>query len=143
MQNILGRLRRLAFVPPVVLRAVLGVTFVGSGWGKLQNLDAITRYFDSLGIPGASVQAPFVAGVEFVGGILLLVGFGTRIASLVLASVMAVALATAIWPSVGGVRELLGSIEAVYFAAFLYLAVHGAGAVSIDERLKLMTRRTT
>jgi putative oxidoreductase len=142
MQNTsLGRLwnraasaaRPVAFLPPLVLRLVLGVTFASSGWGKLNNLDAITRYFESLGIPGATVQAPFVAGLEFVGGLLLVLGLGTRIAALLLASVMAVALLTAIWPSVGGVRELLGSIEAVYLAAFMYLAAHGAGAASIDQ----------
>lgn len=125
--------RRVSFLPPLVLRIVLGVTFLSAGWGKLHNLDAITRYFESLGIPAASVQAPFVAGVEFVGGILIVVGLATRVAALLLASVMAVALATAIGPNVAGVRELLGSIEAVYLATFLYLAAHGAGAVSVDH----------
>ena len=136
--------RRVAFLPPLVLRVVLGVTFMSSGWGKLHNLDAITRYFESLGIPAAGVQAPFVASLEFVGGILLLAGLGTRVASLLLAGVMAVALYTAIWPNVAGVRELLGSIEAVYLAAFLYLAAHGAGAVSADQlTVKMMRRELT
>lgn len=121
------------WLSPLVLRTVLGVTFISAGWGKLGNLDAITRYFESLGIPAAGLQAPLVAGLEFAGGILLIAGFGTRIAALLLASVMAVALGTAIWPNVTGVRELLASIEAVYFAAFLYLAAHGAGAVSVDH----------
>ena len=125
--------RRVAFLPPLVLRIVLGVTFLSAGWGKLHNLDAITRFFESLGIPAAGVQAPFVAGAEFLGGILILVGLGTRVAALLLAGVMAVALYTAIWPGVAGVRELLSSIEAVYLAAFLYLAAHGAGAVSVDH----------
>ena len=137
MRNIWSRAvtlaRRIAWLPPLALRVVLGVTFATTGWGKLGNLDAVTRYFESLGIPGASVQAPMVAALELAGGVLLLLGLGTRIASLLLACVMAVALATAIWPSVAGVRELLGSIEAVYLAALLYLAAHGAGAVSIDK----------
>ena len=136
MQKTWGRAvavaRRIAWVPPLVLRVVLGVTFATTGWGKLGNLDAVTRYFESLGIPGATVQAPMVAALELAGGILILLGLGTRVASLVLAAVMTVALATAIWPNVAGVRELLGSIEAAYLAAFLYLAAHGAGAVSVD-----------
>jgi len=131
--------RKVAFLPPLLLRLVLGTTFLFTGWGKLHNLEAITRYFDSLGIPAASVQAPLVSVIEFLGGVLILVGLGTRVVSLILASVMAVALATAIWPSVSGVRELLGSIEAVYLAAFLYLAAHGAGAVSLDK-LTMMRR---
>ncbi|MDQ3339023.1 MAG: DoxX family protein [Myxococcota bacterium] len=137
MQKTWGRAvalaRRVAFLPPLVLRVVLGVTFAMTGWGKLHNLDAITRYFESLGIPSASVQAPLVAALELVGGVLVLLGLGTRVVSLLLAVVMAVALYTAIWPNVAGVRELLGSIEAAYLAAFLYLAAHGAGAVSVDH----------
>ncbi|MFN0246393.1 MAG: DoxX family protein [Kofleriaceae bacterium] len=117
---------------------VLGVTFLFAGWGKLNNLEAITRYFESLGIPAAGVQAPLVSVIEFVGGILIIVGLGTRVVSLALASVMAVALATAISPNVSGIRELLGSIEAVYLTAFLYLAAHGAGVVSVDN---LVARR--
>ncbi len=137
MQNTWGRAvalaRRVGFLPPLVLRVVLGVTFAVTGWGKLGNLEAVTRYFDSLGIPAANVQAPMVAALELVGGVLILVGLGTRVVSLLLACVMAVALYTAIWPNAAGVRELLGSIEAAYLAAFLYLAAHGAGAASVDH----------
>lgn len=129
----LAALRRVAWLPPLVLRIVLGVTFLTTGWGKLHNLDVVTRYFESLGIPGATIQAPFVALVEFAGGLLVLLGAGTRVAALLLASVMAVALVTAIGPNATSLRELLGTIEAVYLAAFLYLAAHGAGAVSVDH----------
>ena len=144
--GVLGAVRRLAWVPPLALRIVLGVTFLTTGWGKLHNLDAVTRYFDSLGIPGASIQAPFVAFVEFAAGLLVLVGAGTRVAALLLAAVMAVALATAIGPNAASLRDLLGTIEAVYLAALLYLAAHGAGAVSVDQvaaRRFPMLRRST
>ncbi|MBA3540929.1 MAG: formate dehydrogenase accessory sulfurtransferase FdhD, partial [Deltaproteobacteria bacterium] len=46
------------------------VTFATTGWGKLGNLEAVTRYFDSLGIPAANVQAPMVAALELVRGLL-------------------------------------------------------------------------
>ncbi|MBA3817832.1 MAG: DoxX family protein [Deltaproteobacteria bacterium] len=131
-QRIANLSASLEWLPPLLLRVVLGVTFALTGWGKLHNLEQVTQFFDSLGIPAASVQAPFVAGVEFVGGILILVGLGTRVAAALLVAVMAVAIATAIWPK-SSFTELLGSIEAVYLAAFAYLAVKGAGAVSLDH----------
>lgn len=123
---------RMQWLPPLLARVVLGVTFTLTGWGKLHNLEQLTRFFDSLGIPAASVQAPFVAVVEFIGGMLVLAGLGTRIAALLLSSVMAVAIATAIWPK-QSLTDTLCSIEAIYLAGFVYLTVGGAGAVSIDH----------
>lgn len=125
--------RHIAWAPPLLARVALGVTFIGAGWGKLHNLEAVTGYFTSLGIPLAELQAPMVAGIELVAGVLLVLGLATRIAAALLAAVMAVALATAIWPNVGTVRDVLGSIEAIYLATLAYLVVHGAGAASCDH----------
>ena len=124
---------RVAWLPALAMRVALGVTFVRTGWGKLHDLESLARYFDSLGIPAAAVQAPVVAAVELVGGALLLAGFATRIVALLLAGVMAVALYTAIWPAAGGVPGLLRSLELIYLVTLLHLAAHGAGAVSVDR----------
>ena len=124
--------RGLAWLPPLLARVVLGVTFILTGWGKLHDLEQVTRFFESLGIPAPGVQAPFVAGVEFFGGILVLAGLGTRLAAVLLSAVMGVAIATAIWPK-QSFTEVLGSIEASYLAGFLYLMIGGGGAVSLDR----------
>lgn len=137
--------QRLAWLPPLFLRVVLGVTFVLAGWGKLGNLEQVTSYFTSLGIPAAGLQAPFVAGVELVGGLAILLGLGTRIAGALLSAVMLVAIATAIWPR-SSLTEVLGSIEAIYLAAFVYLTLAGGGAASLDRlvaRLVPALRPTT
>ncbi len=125
--------RRVDWLPPLLIRLVLGVTFLLTGWGKLHNLDDVIKFFDSLGIPAAHLQAPFVASVEFVGGILLLGGLGTRVVATFLTAVMAVAIYTAIWPKAEGFTDVLGSIESIYLVSLVYLAVHGAGAVSVDH----------
>jgi putative oxidoreductase len=93
----------------------------------------VTRYFESLGIPGAGVQAPMVSAIELVGGALVLVGLGTRFAAALLAGVMAVATATAIWPQSDGVVAFLGSLEVVYLFVLAHLVIHGAGAASLDH----------
>lgn len=126
---------RLRWLGPLALRLVAGISFALTGWGKLHNLDAITKYFDSLGIPAASLQAPMVAGIEFVGGLLLVLGLGTRVAAALLAAIMAVALVTAIAPSAAGLGAIVGSIEAMYLAGFVYLAAAGAGVFSMDRLL--------
>ena len=80
-----------------------------------------------------------VAGIELVGGGLLILGLGTRIAAALLVGVMAVALGTAILPPAEGAVETLkvglASLETAYLAVFLYLATSGAGAVSLDRLL--------
>jgi putative oxidoreductase len=144
--SLLGRLlqlhervtRRLAWLPPALARLALGVVFVQTGWGKLCSLDQVTAFFQSLGIPGAAIQAPFVAGVEFVGGLLLVAGLGTRLAAVPLAGTMVVAIATAQLANVHGVGDLFGLLEFVYLIVFVWLAIAGPGALSLDH---LIARR--
>jgi putative oxidoreductase len=126
---------RLVWLPPLVARVALGVVFVQTGWGKLHSLEQVTRFFQSLGIPAASVQAPFVAGVEFVGGLLLVAGLATRFAAVPLMGTMVVAILTAQWPHLHGIGDLFGLVELAYLMLFLWLAIAGAGTVSLDHVL--------
>ena len=59
----------------------MGLVFVTTGWGKLQNLDRVIEFFRSLGIPAPEYQAPFVAATELACGLLLVLGLGTRFAA--------------------------------------------------------------
>lgn len=133
LQRLLHAAGQLRWLPPLLLRAVIGAAFVQTGWAKLQHLESFRAYFAQLGIPLADLQAPFVAGLELVGGLLLVLGLGTRLAAGLLAAVMLVAMATAIWPGLASWHALAGTIEAIYFSTFVYLAVHGAGAISLDH----------
>jgi putative oxidoreductase len=73
--------------------------------------------------------------VEFVGGILLLVGLFTRIAAAPLVVVMVVAIISAKFGDIDSLETLLGFEEMSYLALFLWLAVAGPGPVSIDYLL--------
>jgi putative oxidoreductase len=88
------------------------------------------------GIPFPEILTPFVAGVEFVGGIFLLLGLLTRISAGALGVVMIVALRVARWEEVDSVGTLFGFDETLYLAIFLWLAIAGAGAVSLDHLLR-------
>ncbi len=131
----LALLYKLEWLGPLAVRVTLGIVFVTAGWGKLHGLDDVTRYFASLGVPAPHAQAVLVSLVELVGGLMLVIGFGTRIAAMLLVGVMAVAIWTAKLPGVHGVAELAGTVEAVYLVVFVWLLVSGGGAVSVDRFL--------
>jgi putative oxidoreductase len=122
----------LTWLPPLVARIVVGWVFLWSGWGKLNALPRMIENFREWGIPYPEILTPFVSGVEFVGGILLLVGLFTRIAAAPLIVVMIVAIISAKVSDVDSLETLLGFEEMSYVALFLWLAVAGPGPVSLD-----------
>src|SRR5277367_5301497 len=130
------------WVAPLFARIVVGWVFLWSGWGKLNNLPAIIENFAGWHIPAPHILAPFVSGVEFFGGIFLLIGFMTRISAAALGITMIVAIASAKWEMVDSLETLLGFDETEYLALFLWLAIAGAGALSLDQLLKGYTRKT-
>ena len=124
---------KLPSVVALVARLTIGAVFIESGWGKLHNLAKVTEFFKELGIPLAQVQAPFVSGVELVGGIMILVGFWTRLAALPLMGTMVVAILTAKLSDISGPTDIFGFIEFLYIVILLYLFVYGAGKLSVDR----------
>ncbi len=129
---------KLEWLGPLIVRLTLGAVFATNGWGKLHHLDQITEFFTSLNIPAPGAQAAMVSTIEFAGGLLLLVGFGTRIVSLLLIGVMTVAIYTAKLPELHGAVELANTIEWTYLVMFVWLALSGAGKASLDH---LIARR--
>jgi len=124
-----------AWAGPLVMRLIVGYVFMLTGWGKLNNLPQMIQNFTEWGIPFPAILTPFVSGVEFFGGILLILGLFTRIPAAMLAVVMLVAIKSAKWENVDSLETLLGFEEMTYFAAFLWLAIAGPGAVSLDRLL--------
>jgi putative oxidoreductase len=121
---------------PLVARIIVGYTFMLTGWGKLQNLPAITENFRGWGIPYPEFMTPFVASWECFGGLFLILGLFTRISGGALAVIMVVATASAKWNDVDSLETLLGFEEATYFAVFTWLAICGAGKASLDYVLE-------
>jgi len=126
---------KLNWIGPLLVRLIVGGAFVLTGWGKLHGLDGVTEFFTELGIPLPHANAVFVTTVEFVGGLMLIAGLGTRIAAALLIGTMTVALATAIVPRAESLADLFATIELTYLGIFAWLAVHGAGKASLDHLL--------
>ena len=131
----------LTWLAPLFARITVGWVFLWSGWGKLHALPQVTENFVGWGIPAPHLLAPFVSGVEFFGGLFLLIGLLTRISAGALGITMIVAIRSAKWADVDSLETLLGFDETEYLALFLWLAIAGAGAVSVDHWLEGWFRR--
>jgi len=98
----------LGWLAPLVARIVVGWVFLWSGWGKLHSLPQVTQNFIEWGIPLPHILTPFVSGVEFFGGLFLLLGLLTRISAGALGITMIVAIKSAKWADVDSLETLLG-----------------------------------
>lgn len=143
--TIAGRLARatnlLQPIAALVSRLVVGEGFILTGLGKWRNLDGPTALFTQIGIPAPRANAVFIATLELVGGACLVLGLGTRVFSLLLSATMVVALMTA------DRQDFLGAFDPsaakgftevtplVFLIPLLWLASHGAGAISVDRLL--------
>jgi putative oxidoreductase len=127
--------RYLTWLAPLFARIVVGYVFLLSGWGKLHNLPQITENFIGWGIPFPHLLTPLTSGIEFFGGLFLLLGLLTRISAGALGVTMIVAIKAAKWDDVDSLETLLGFDETEYLALFLWLAIAGAGALSLDAPL--------
>ena len=126
---------RMQWLPGLVSRLTIAGIFIPTGWGKLHHLDKVIEFFASLGIPAPQLQAPFVASVEFIGGILILLGLFTRVAAIPLMGTMVVAIITAKLHDVAELSDFLSLSEYLFFMLLLWLAIKGPGALSLDHLL--------
>ncbi|HUN89847.1 MAG TPA: DoxX family protein [Terriglobales bacterium] len=123
----LDRVQPLAFL---IMRLVLGVIMVAHGYGKVfGGLHKHAALVASLGMPGW--LGYLSAAAEFLGGLLLIVGFATRFAAVAVAIDMAVAIL-----KVHRHNGLLGQggyeFPLALFAIAFTLVFTGAGPISLD-----------
>ncbi len=132
----------LTWLAPLFARITVGWVFLWSGWGKLNNLPQVTENFIGWGIPFPHFFTPLTSGIEFFGGLFLLLGLLTRISAGALGVTMVVAIRSAKWADVDSLETLLGFDEFEYLALFLWLAIAGAGVISLDHLLVRLARRS-
>ena len=113
-------------------RVLLALMFVLAGVNKISGYAGTQGYMDSMGVPGALL--PLVILLEIGGGLLLVLGWHTRITAFLLAGFTI--LATLIFHSnLGDQTQMLFFLKNLAIAGGLMMVVsHGAGAYSIDNR---------
>jgi putative oxidoreductase len=131
----------LTWAGPLAVRIVVGWVFMWTGWQKLHFLPRMVENFREWGIPAPEVLTPFASGMEFVGGLLLLVGLLTRFISVPMMIIMLVAITSAKWGDVDSLQTLLGFEEVSYFVMFAWLGIAGPGPVSLDHLVLTALRK--
>ncbi|MFI7580832.1 DoxX family membrane protein [Kocuria kalidii] len=125
-----------------LLRVVLGVTFFLHGWQKVAEwtVAGTQTSFAQMGVPAAELAAPAVAALELGGGLMLVLGLGTRVVAALLALVMLGALVLVHLPA--GFFAADGGIELVLLlaAAAVLFALAGAGRWSVDHLIAARRR---
>ena len=121
-----------------VLRIVTGLVFMVHGGQKLfvTGIGGVTAWFASMGMPLAVVMAPYIAILEFAGGIALVVGLLSRPVALLLVGDM---LGAILFVHGRGGFFVPDGVEFVGMmaTAALTIAVAGPGSFAADDALRV------
>ena len=132
----------------LVIRVALGIAFVAHGGQKLfgwfggTGITGTTAFFDGVGIPAPHAFAYIVGLTEFCGGLLILAGAFTLVATLALLTDMIVAIAT-VSHSAGffvTAQKIGWELNLYLVGLIVAMLIIGPGGWSVDAALGL-TRR--
>ena len=126
---------------PLVGRVLLAAIFILSGFAKIAAPDATLGYIAHGGLPFP--QLAFVGAVlaEIGGGLLLAVGYKTRLAAIVLAA-FSISTALIFHNALGDQNQFIHFLKNIAIAGgLLQVAAFGAGSLSLDARR--VTERVT
>jgi putative oxidoreductase len=120
----------------LLVRLYWGWQFSQSGWGRLHHLDTATQFFASLNVPAPGPTVIMISVLELVGGILLILGLGTRLTGLLLASDMIGAYVLADRDAFTAILSNPGKFYTAdpytFLFASLLVLIFGAGSFSLD-----------
>ena len=109
------------------IRLAAGSVFFMHGWSKIHNFAGVTGMMQHLGVFAPGFMGPFVAWVEVIGGLMLILGIVTRVAAVALAIDMLFAILLTGLGRGWGPHEL----ELVLMAASLGIALTGSGKYAL------------
>src|SRR5258708_27561717 len=106
-----------------------------TGWGKLTDIGKVIGFFTDLGIPAPALNAYFVSALEFGGGLLLILGLGSRVIALPLVIDMVVAYITAdreaLFAIISNPDQFAAAAPFTFLIASLIVLIFGPGNVSV------------
>jgi putative oxidoreductase len=111
-------------------RLLLAAIFLHEAWSKLTAYPAALAYMQAFGVPG--LLLPFAIAVELGCGVLIVAGYHTRIAALLLAG-FCLATAVLFHGRLGDRNQLLHFEKDIAIAGgLLVLFAHGAGTWALE-----------
>ena len=123
----------------LVLRVWWGWSFFLAGKGKLLNLEKASGFFAGLDIPLPKLATIVAGSVECAGGLLLLLGLGSRVVCVPLIFTMGVAYATAHKDELGAIfsdpDKFTGAAPFLFLLTTLIVFAFGPGKLSLDALL--------
>jgi uncharacterized membrane protein YphA (DoxX/SURF4 family) len=124
----------------ILIRLVPGIVFLLEGIQKFIYADTLgVGRFEHIGIPHPVFWGPFVGAVEVVFGLLLVIGFKTRLAAIPLLIDMIVAFIYTKWPLLihKGFFPMFHDYRTDFAMTLclVYLLISGAGRYSLDNAL--------
>jgi len=115
-------------------RLLLAMMFVMSGLSKIGNFAGTQGYMEAMGVPGAVL--PLAIALEVLGGLAIILGWKTKIASVALAGFCVVS-AALFHNDFSNQSEMIMFMKNITIAGgFLLLVAHGPGAYALDNRKK-------
>lgn len=114
-------------------RILISIMFLLAGINKITNYAGTQAYMDAMGVP--SMLLPLVIVLEILGAIAIIIGFKTKFVAFLLAgfSIISAILFHADFSNQMQTTLFLKNISIT--GGFLLLVVHGAGRISVDNKL--------
>jgi len=133
-------LLKTSAIPAIYVRFVVGLVFLSEGIQKFLRPDDVgAGRFAKIGFSNPEFWAHFTGSFEIICGILLLIGFLTRLASIPLLIIMAVAFITTkypllvdkgFWPMAHEYRT-----DFAMTVLLIFLIIYGGGKNSLDLKI--------
>ena len=115
-----------------IARLFLAQMFLLSGIFKIGGYASTQGYMEAMGVPG--MLLPLVIALEIGGGLAIIVGWQTRLVSIVLAA-FTLAASAIFHNNLADQTQMIMFMKNIAIAGgFILLAVHGAGGYSWDNR---------
>ncbi len=122
----------------IIIRLMVGVVFLSEGIQKfLYPAIRGAGRFERIGLPSPEFMGSFVGAFEIVSGLLILLGFFTRFASIPLIIIMLVAISTTKLDILNndGFWEMMHASRTDWamFLGSIFLLIKGGGRYSVDR----------
>lgn len=125
---------KLVPVSEVLGRILLALIFIMSGISKIGGYEGTQGYMEAMGVPGALL--PLVIVFEIVAGLMVVVGFQTRLAALGLIGFCIISGFLFHYQPQDQIQMILFMKNIAMAGGFFILFAHGAGQWSVDAVLQ-------